>query len=171
MNLLSILNIINDIYEHEMFPKILTGSIIVLIILFLLILLIGMKDAKKAKTPIKVEEEDIKDITFDIVNEKDPIKEDVTFEIPVLTKNLEDFKKNLEEEIQKESEIEIIKTVETEEKDEKAVKILDINEIEDTHILPVLARQKIEVLEEELPIKTEEKKNKEKDSKKSNKSE
>lgn len=156
MNLLIILNIINDIYEHELFPKFLTGAIIVLIILFALILIIGLRDAKKAKEPQKVEEEDIKDITFDVINEKDPVKEDVTFEIPVLTKNLEDFKKNLEEEIQKESEIAVIKTTNAEKKEEKATKILDIKEIEDTAILPVLPPKEVEhledeVLEEDLP--------------------
>lgn len=138
MNLLLILNIINDIYEHELFPKFLTGAIIALIALFVLILLMGLHDAKKAKTPPKVEEEDIKDITFDVINEKNSVKEDVTFEMPVLTKNLEDFKKNLEEEIQKESEIEIMKTINSVPKEEKAAKILDINEIEDTAILPEL---------------------------------
>ena len=156
MNLLTVLNIINDIYEHELFPKFLTGAIIVLIVLFALILIIGLRDAKKAKEPPKVEEEDIKDITFDVINEKDPVKEDVTFEIPVLTKNLEDFKKNLEEEIQKESEIAVIKTTNAEKKEEKATKILDIKEIEDTAILPVLPPKEVErledeVLEEDLP--------------------
>ena len=149
MNLLTILNIINDIYEHELFPKFLTGAIIVLIVLFALILIIGLRDAKKAKALQKVEEEDVKDITFDVINEKDPVKEDVTFEIPVLTKNLEDFKKNLEEEIQKESEISVIKTTNAEKKEEKATKILDIKEIEDTAILPVLPPKEVERLEEE----------------------
>lgn len=148
MNLLNILNIINEIYEHELFPKVLAGAIIVLIILFLLILIIGIKDAKKASSPKKEAEEDIKDITFDLLTEKDPIKEDVTFEMPVLTKNLEDFKKNLEEEIQKESEIDIIKHTKANNKEEKAVKILDINEIEDTSILPVLQNRDVETLDE-----------------------
>lgn len=148
MNLLYILNIINDIYEHELFPKVLTGAIIVLILLFIAILLLGLKDARKSKNPPKAEEEDIKDITFDIVNEKDPVKEDVTFEIPVLTKNLEEFKKNLEEEIQKESKIEIMQTINTNNKEEKATKILDIKTIEDTAILPVLPIKEIERLDE-----------------------
>lgn len=147
MNLLNILNIINDIYEHELFPKVLTGAIILLIILFVLILLIGIRDARKTASPKKEVEEDIKDITFDVVTEKNPIKEDVTFEIPVLTKNLEDFKKNLEEEIQKESEIEIIQNANTKNKNEKASKILDIGEIEDTSILPVLRKDEIETLD------------------------
>ena len=147
MNLIYILNIINDIYEHELFPKVLVGSIVTLILLFVLILIIGIKDSKKANAPKKESEEDIKDITFDIVSEKDAIKEDVTFEMPVLTKNLEDFKKNLEEEIQKESKIDIIQNAKTSNKDEKATKILDVKEIEDTSILPVLSTKNIEVFD------------------------
>ncbi len=138
MNILYILNIINDIYEHELFPKVLTISIILLIIMFVLVLLIGLRDARKAKEPKKEVEEDIKDITFDDVTDIENIKEDVTFEMPNLTKNLEDFKKNLEEEIQKESEIDVEKQNETEPEEEKPTKILDINEISDTTIIPVL---------------------------------
>lgn len=138
MNILYILNIINDIYEHELFPKVLTISIILLIIMFALVLIIGLRDARKSKEPKKEVEEDIKDITFDDVTDIDNIKEDVTFEMPNLTKNLEDFKKNLEEEIQKESEIDVEKQNETEPEEEKPTKILDINEISDTTIIPVL---------------------------------
>ena len=148
MNLLIVLNIINQIYEHELFPKVLTCAIILLIFLFILIFIIGLHDAKKAKNPPKIEEEDIKDITFDVVKEQNQIKEDVTFEMPVLTKNLEDFKKNLEEEIQKESEVEIMKTINPDIQEEKATKILDIKEIEDTAILPELVTERIEKLKE-----------------------
>ncbi len=169
MKLLYFLNIIDRIYEHPLFPKILTGSIITLIVLFLLILLLGLKDAHKSKNPPKIEEDDIKDITFNVINEQEKVKEDVTFEIPVLTKNLEDFKKNLEEEIQKESEIKILKTVNTNQKEEKASKILDMNQIEDTAIIPVLEENEIERLYEETEEPKKDKKTKE--SKKVKKSE
>ena len=75
------------------------------------------------------------------------IKEDVTFEIPILTKNLEDFKKNIEEEIEKESKAKILQKAKKNEEEKKQAKILDMNEIEDTSILPVLPQDDIERLD------------------------
>ena len=95
---MNLLNIIDTIYESKYFPTILIISIIVLVFLFVVVILLGLKDAKKSKEPKKEMFQDIKDITFDTPSEKEAIKEDVTFEIPVLTKNLENFKKSLEEE-------------------------------------------------------------------------
>lgn len=150
MNLHTALNFINSIYESEYFPKILLFAIIFLIVLFAVVLILGLKDAKRSKEPKKEVEEDIKDITFNMTNDTDVAKEDVTFEMPVLTKNLEDFKKNLEEEIQKESKINILTPVgELPKKQEKPQKILDIKTIEDTAIIPVLTPEVIEKYEVE----------------------
>ena len=94
---MNILNIVDDIYESKYFPTILTIAVLVLIILFIIVLLLGIRDAKKAKEPPKKKVEELKDVTFDLQDEKAKVtetKEDVTFEMPVLTKNLEDFKKN-----------------------------------------------------------------------------
>ena len=159
MNLLYILNFINKIYEHKLFPKVLGIAIATLILLFIIIFLLGLKDARKLKNPRKEVEEDIKDITFNVVNEMENIKEDVTFEIPILTKNLEDFKKNIEEEIEKESKAKILQKAKKNEEEKKQAKILDMNEIEDTSILPVLPQDDIERLDE--PDKEEKTKKKE----------
>ncbi len=137
---MDILSIIDKIFENDYFTKILVIAIIILVILFIIVLLLGMKDAKKAKEPKKVKEEDIKDITFEPKTETPPVKEDVTFEMPVLTKNLEEFKKNFEEEIQKEQEVEVRTTAQSSlSESTKPVKILDINIIEDTAVLSPVA--------------------------------
>ncbi len=131
-----LLNIIDKIYENSYFQTFLIGAIVLLIFLFIIVLIIGIKDARKAREPKVIIEEDIKDVTFDMPPEMENIKEDVTFEMPVLTKNLEDFKKNLEEEIQKEDEVEIRKTSGLRKnKESKPIKILDAHEIEDTAIV------------------------------------
>lgn len=103
MNLFSF---IDRIYENENFKTILLYSIIILIILFVIVLFLGIRDKKRSLNPKKNKEDDIKDITFELPNEQEKIeiKEDVTFEITSLTKNLEDFKKSLEEEMEREDE-------------------------------------------------------------------
>lgn len=134
---MNLLNLIDKIYENEHFTTFLIIAFVILFLLFIVVLIIGMKDAKKAKMPPEEKEEDVKDITFDVPKEAESIKEDVTFEMPVLTKNLENFKKNLEEEIQTEDIAEVRKTSGIVlPKTNKAVKILDMNAIEDTSILP-----------------------------------
>lgn len=134
---MKILNLIDKIYENEYFTTFLIVAFVLLLLLFCLVFIIGMRDAKKAKMPPEEKEEDVKDITFDLPKEAESIKEDVTFEMPVLTKNLENFKKNLEEEIQTEDIAEVRKTSGIVlPKVNKAVKILDMDAIEDTSILP-----------------------------------
>ncbi len=133
-----ILNIIDKIYESKFFPPFLAGSLILLLLLFVIVMVMGIKDSKKIKEPKKEVEEEVKDITFETPKEAEAIKEDVTFEIPVLTENLENFKKNLEEEIQREDNSEYEKTNKTQEAQTKPIKILDMGEIEDTKIIPVL---------------------------------
>ena len=96
---MKILNIIETIYESKWFPTILLISILILVVLFIAVIILAKKDAKKDKEPLKETIQDLKDVTFEQPNEKEIISEDVTFEIPILTKNLENFKKTLEEEI------------------------------------------------------------------------
>ncbi len=134
---MEILNIIDKIYESKYFTTCLTFAFVGLIVLFIIVLIIGRRDTKKRNMSYEEQEEDIKDITFNIPEKQENIKEDVTFEMPVLTKNLENFKKNLEEEIQNEDMAEVRKTSGlVKPKVAKATKILDINAIEDTSILP-----------------------------------
>ena len=93
---MNLFNIIDTIYESKHFPTILIIAIIVLVILFTSVTILGIKDAKKSKEPKKAKKDELLDITFDKPKEEpEPIKEDVTFEIPILTQNLENFKKNL----------------------------------------------------------------------------
>lgn len=145
---MNILNIIDKIYESKYFTTCLTIAFVGLIVLFIIVLIIGRKDAKKRSMTYEEQEEDVKDITFNMPEKQDNIKEDVTFEMPVLTKNLENFKKNLEEEIQNEEIAEVRKTSGIiKHKEPKATKILDINAIEDTSIIPNIKKEeKVEVL-------------------------
>jgi len=134
---MNILNIIDKIYENQYFTTFLLVAIIALVILFIIVLIIGIKDAKKNALPKEENVEDLKDVTLKMPEEVEKINEDVTFEMPVLTKNLENFKKNLEEEIQSENIAEVRKTSGVVlPKINKSVKILDMSAIEDTSILP-----------------------------------
>lgn len=148
---MNLLNIIDTIYESKYFPTILIISIIVLVVLFVSVIILGMKDAKKAKEPHKPKKEEVTDITFESPKEKEQIKEDVTFEIPVLTQNLENFKKSLEEEMQREDEINVIKKAATSNDENKNKKILDKQTIDSTDVIPILETKKEE------PAKIEEK--------------
>lgn len=131
-----ILNIIDKIYENSNFTKYLIIAFIILILLLIIVYIIGRIEYKRKNTPKKVIEEDVKDITFDLPTEQANIKDDVTFEMPVLTKNLEEFKKSLEEEIEKEEEISVRKTSGVKLKEEtKSIKILDKDVIDDTAIV------------------------------------
>ncbi len=133
MNLLSFMD---KLYENDHFATILIIAIVVLVILFVIVLILGLKDAAASKKPKKPKEEEVKDITFAKEEESKQIKEDVTFETPVLTKNLEDFKKSFEEEIKKENDVEVRTTTHNSLSEAtKPVKILDINVIEDTAVL------------------------------------
>ena len=154
MNLLSI---IDRIYENSHFGIILSVSILVLFVLFIIVLILGIKDSKKEKKVKKTEiEEEVKDITFDLPPELETIKEDVTFEMPALTQNLENFKKNLEEEIQKEEMAEVRKTSGLIlPKEKKTIKILDLEKIEDTRITPIKENRDSKEESSVLPAKTQ----------------
>lgn len=139
MNLL----FMSEIYENANFTKFLIIAIIVLASIFAIVFLLGLRDLRKSKEPNEVLDEDMKDFSFDIPENAEQIKEDVTFEMPSLTKNLQDFKKSIEEEMQKENNEVAIKTEikdKSEEEKIKPYKILDIDEIEDTSILPKLQK-------------------------------
>lgn len=149
---MNLLNIIDNIYENSHFTTALIASVVILVLLFIIVLIIGMRDARKDKSPKRLLEEDIKDVSFDIPPEAEKVKEDVTFEMPVLTKNLENFKKSLEEEIQNEEvKADVRKTNKDEEVEEKkVVKVLDMDEIKDTSILDLPSKM------EKKPLPTEE---------------
>lgn len=155
---MNLLNIIDNIYENSHFTTALIASVVILVLLFIIVLIIGMRDARKDKSPKRLLEEDIKDVSFDIPPEAEKVKEDVTFEMPVLTKNLENFKKSLEEEIQSEEvKADVRKTNKDEEVEEKkVVKVLDMDEIKDTRILDLPSKVENKQLPvEEKNVKTE----------------
>lgn len=138
MNLL----FMSDIYENANFTKYLIIAIIILALIFAIVFLLGLRDLRKSNEPEKVSDEDMKDFSFDIPENVEQIKEDVTFEMPSLTKNLQDFKKSIEEEMQKENKEVAIKTEikdKSLEENSKPYKILDIDEIEDTSIIPKIS--------------------------------
>ena len=152
-------NIIDKIYSNSHFTTILIGAIAFLVVLFIIVLYLGIKDAKKVNNSSKEEKEE-KDITFeDVPQEPKDIAEDVTFEMGTITKNLEDFKKGLEEELQNDtSEIEIVneeipKEEQKEEVKEEPEKTED--EIEDS-FLDLIDLKKDEEKEEPKKDKEEE---------------
>ncbi len=147
---MNVLNIIDTIYESKYFPTILLISIIILVVLFIAVIILGLRDSKKSKNPKKENLMDVKDITFEKIPEKEAIKEDVTFEIPVLTQNLENFKKSLEEEIDREEKVNVIKKVSDTKEETKKTKILDKEKIENTAVMPII---NIDTIEE--PVKEE----------------
>lgn len=141
-----ILDIFNKIYSAANFSTILASSVIVLILLFLIILFLGLKDSHKILQKVTIFK-NINDFNIDLPKENEEINEDVTFEMSLLTKNLEEYKNNIEKEI---SNDEITCEVKPEVKDEslftntKPFKILDINEIEDTAVLPTFITESTE---------------------------
>lgn len=145
------LNIIDKIYSSSYFTTFLVGAIVLLIILFVIVLIMGIKDSKKINQIVE-EEEEPTDITLKPLEEleKDEIKEDVTFEIPSITANLENFKKNLELELQKNNKMETLNN------SNKQFKVTEVNELEDTVLLnPVEITSVEEVVEEVTEIKEE----------------
>ncbi len=127
---MNLLNIIDKIYGSSYFTTFLIGAIILLIVLFIIVLIMGIRDSKKINQVVE-EEEEPTDITLKPLNEleKDEIKEDVTFEIPSITANLENFKKNLELELQKNNKVETLNN------SDKQFKVTQVNELEDTVLL------------------------------------
>ena len=136
---MNVLNIIDKVYESKYFTTIIAVATILLTILFVIVLIMGMVDKRRKLHPRKPKKEEFEKITFEQLNEEDnTIKEEVTFEIPVLTENLENFKKSLEEEMSKDETIDFQEQAndnEAPQKIEKSVKIFDINEIEKNELV------------------------------------
>ncbi len=133
-----ILNIIDDIYGSEYFSTILIAAIVVLVLLFVIVFVIGNIDAKKEEIK-KEKQETEKDITFNEIKEEDKIKEDVTFEFPSISKNLEDFKVSLEAELNDDNE-----PLLPLEKSQKPCKVLSMKDIENTVVIPVITGEDLE---------------------------
>ena len=129
--------------------------------LFVVVLIIGLRDSrKKEKKPIEIIKE-FEEITFKEDQEELIINEEITLEMPSITKNLEDFKKSIEEEIKQEQLDSNVQVEQSEDKslmeDTQPVKILNINEIEDTVIINTVEtkeekEESIETIIEEEPI-------------------
>ena len=136
----NVLNIIDKIYSSEYFTTALIIAIVVLMVLFTVVFIMGMIDNKKEELKKQKElEAENQDITFSDIKEEDKIKEDITFEFPSITKNLEAFKKSLEQELNQEKD-----NLLPLEKSQRPCRVLDVNEIEDTAMLPSLTAEDLE---------------------------
>ena len=133
-----VLNIIDRIYSSQYFTTCLIAAIVILVVLFLVVLIMGIIDNKKEEFKKKEVVENT-DITFSEIKEEDKIKEDVTFEYPTITKNLEDFKNSLEKELNKN-----VDSLLPLEKSLKPYKVVSVSEIEDTVVLPTVTEETIE---------------------------
>ena len=109
-------------------------------VLFTLVFVMGMIDNKKEELKKQKElEAEQQDITFSEIKEEDKVKEDITFEYPSITKNLEAFKMSLEQELNQEKDSLLLL-----EKSQKPYKVLNVSEIEDTTVLPSLTAEDLE---------------------------
>jgi hypothetical protein len=143
---MNIMSIIDNIYGSKNFGNIMGISILVLSAVFLLILFLGLHEKNKRLHPKKKKEVLESDITFDEnakVND-DEVKEEITFEKPVISEKLENFKKNMEVKLENigddESLNRVIKISRKSSlmENTRKYKILDIDEIEDTQTLNLL---------------------------------
>lgn len=149
---MNLMNIITTIFEYKHFDTIIISLSIFLVLLFIIVLIIGLADAhKKKEKPVEIFEKE--DITFEAPKEELIINEEITLEMPSITKNLEEFKKTIEEEIKQEN---ITSNIEVEQSNDKPlldnskpIKILNINEIENTQIVETIKEEKVETAIEE----------------------
>ena len=129
---------ISSLYNNKTLMNTFLIVVGILLVLFFIILTIALIEKKKRLNPKKLEEE-IKDISFELPKEEDMVKEEVTFEMPYLTKNLEDFKKNIEEELKKENiEAKVIETnvkPKSKENGTKSYKIEGAKELDDDALI------------------------------------
>lgn len=128
-----IMNIINNLFSNDNFVAILTFTFIGLTILFLVILFFAYKDKnKKDKPHINILKDD--DKKKNNINNK--VKEDVTFEMPIISENLRQYKesieKNLQDNIRFSEAKPLIQNIKL--KTPKQTKVLDIDKIEETYI-------------------------------------
>jgi hypothetical protein len=149
---MKITDIITTIFEYKHFDTIIISISIFLVLLFIIVLIVGLLDSsKKKEKPVELFEKE--EITFEAPKEELIINEEITLEMPSITKNLEDFKKSIEEEIKQEN---ITSNIEVEQSNEKPlldnskpIKILNINEIENTQIVETIKEEKVETAIEE----------------------
>ena len=149
---MKITDIITTIFEYKHFDTIIISISIFLVLLFIIVLIVGLLDSRKKKEkPVELFEKE--EITFEAPKEELIINEEITLEMPSITKNLEDFKKSIEEEIKQEN---ITSNIEVEQSNEKPlldnskpIKILNINEIENTQIVETIKEEKVETAIEE----------------------
>lgn len=150
--MMKITDIITTIFEYKHFDTIIISISIFLVLLFIIVLIVGLLDSRKKKEkPVELFEKE--EITFEAPKEELIINEEITLEMPSITKNLEDFKKSIEEEIKQEN---ITSNIEVEQSNEKPlldnskpIKILNINEIENTQIVETIKEEKVETAIEE----------------------
>ena len=150
---MNLMDIITTIFEYKYFGTIIISISIFLVLLFIIVLILGLVDAhKKNKKPVEIFKKE--DITFEAPKEELIISEEITLEMPSITKNLEDFKKSIEEEIKQE---EITSNIEVEQSNDKPlldnskpIKILNINEIENTQIVETIKEEEPQKVEEEV---------------------
>lgn len=149
--MMKITDIITTIFEYKHFDTIIISVSIFLVLLFIIVLILGLLDAhKKKEKPVELFEKE--EITFEAPKEELIINEEITLEMPSITKNLEDFKKSIEEEIKQEN---ITSNIELEQSNEKPlldnskpIKILNINEIENTQIVETIKEEQESLIEE-----------------------
>ena len=150
--MMKITDIITTIFEYKHFDTIIISVSIFLVLLFIIVLILGLLDAhKKKEKPVELFEKE-EEITFEAPKEELIINEEITLEMPSITKNLEDFKKSIEEEIKQEN---ITSNIEVEQSNEKPlldnskpIKILNINEIENTQIVETIKEEQESIIEE-----------------------
>lgn len=148
---MNLIDIITKIFEYKYFGTIILSVSILLVVLFILVLILGLIDAhKKKEKPVELFE--FEEITFEQPKEDLIIQEEITLEMPEITKNLEEFKKTIEEEIKQGN---IVSNIEVEQSNEKPllenskpIKILNINEIENTQIVETIKQEENNTVEE-----------------------
>lgn len=133
------IDIMTTIFEYENFATILTASTLGILLLFIIVLVAGLRDTKKKnEKPVELVKEELEEVTMEELKEDLIIKEEVTLEMPSITKNLEEFKKAIEEEIKHEDEETHMEVQLSQDKknhdSSKSIKTLNINEIENTVI-------------------------------------
>lgn len=133
------IDIMTTIFEYENFATILTATTLGIFLLFIIVLVAGLRDTKKKnEKPVELVKEELEEVTMEELKEDLIIKEEVTLEMPSITKNLEEFKKAIEEEIKHEDEEVKMEIQLSQDKNSlensKSMKILNINEIENTVI-------------------------------------
>ena len=136
----NVLNIIDKIYSSEYFTTALVIAIVILMVLFTLVFIMGMIDNKKEELKkLKEIEDEQQDINYSEIKEEDKIKEDITFEYPSITKNLEAFKTSLEQELNQEKDSFLPL-----EKSQKPYRVLNVSELEDTTVIPTMTADDLE---------------------------